>query len=377
MATQVDTRSSESSAVIDDRRIVDLPLGNRNVFALAKTLPGVLAVSAPDNSRIGDARAGPQMNVHGGRANMNYNQFNGAYFMNPSRNTGLNPPPPDAIQEFKIQTSNFSADSGRNPGSNITIVSRQGTNEIHGALWEFHRNDNLNARSFFQPTKPELKKNQYGFAAGGPIQRNRAFVFGTGEFNKDRDQPTVVNSLPPATRELAGDFSHLTNKTLINPFTGTPFPNNQIPTSLFDPAARRVLEFVPTVPNVGGTYQGFGRQPRDSELYMIRSDVMLTDKQSLFGTYYYNQNQDLQEGAGAFGSTFPGWTAVDRRTRVQTASLNHTYTISASTLNQTTAGYTRSFSLNAPDDSPPPSRGPVPSSVEDQLAELKKKMGKS
>jgi hypothetical protein len=348
MAAQVDTRSSESSAVIDDRRIVDLPLGNRNVFGLAKTLPGVLGVSAPDNSRIADARSGPQMNVHGGRANMNYNQFNGAYFMNPSRNTGLNPPPPDAIQEFKIQTSNFSADSGRNPGSNITIVSRQGTNQIHGSIWEFHRNDNLNARSFFQETKPELKKNQYGAAAGGPIQRNRAFVFGTAEFNKDRDQPTVVNSLPPSGPELSGDFSHLTAKTLRNPFDGTPFPNNQIPTSMFDPAARRILEFVPTVPNLGGTYQGFGRRPRDSELYMIRSDFLMTDNQSLFGTYYYNQNSDLQEGAGAFGSTFPDWTAVDRRTRVQTASLNHTYMISPSTLNQTTVGYTRSFSLNAP-----------------------------
>ena len=167
-AALIDTRSSQTSATIDDRRIVDLPLSGRNVFRLAATLPGVLTVSAPENSDLGDTRTGPGMNVNGARANMNYNRFNGTYFNNPSRNTGMNVPPPDAIQEFKIQTSNFAADSGRNPGANITIVSRQGTNAFHGALWEFHRNDNLNARSFFQTTKPSLIQNQYGASAGRP-----------------------------------------------------------------------------------------------------------------------------------------------------------------------------------------------------------------
>ena len=171
-AVLVDTRSSQNTAVIDDRRIVDLPLRNRNVFALAATLAGVLNVRAPDNSDLTDTRAGPTMNVNGGRANMNYNRFNGTYFNNPSRNTGLNVPPPDAVQEFKIQTSNFAADSGRNPGANVTIVSKSGSNQFHGALWEFLRNDNLNARNFFQAQKPQLIQNQYGAAAGGPIRRD-------------------------------------------------------------------------------------------------------------------------------------------------------------------------------------------------------------
>src|SRR5215831_2229310 len=88
-AALIDTRSSQTSATIDDRRIVDLPLRGRNVFSLAATLPGVLNVRAPDNSDVGDTRAGPTMNVNGGRANMNYNRFNGTYFNNPSRNTGM------------------------------------------------------------------------------------------------------------------------------------------------------------------------------------------------------------------------------------------------------------------------------------------------
>jgi hypothetical protein len=348
-AAQIDTVSSESSAIIDERRIVGLPLGNRNVLALAKTIPGVLSVRAPGNLAMSDARAGPMMNVNGGRGNMNYNRFNGAYFMNPSRNTGLNAPPPDGIQEFKIQTSNFSADAGRNPGSNITIVSKQGTNSFHGALWEFHRNDNLNARSFFQPTKPELKNNQYGASAGGPTKKNKAFMFGTFEINDARAQPTRVFSLPPTVRELAGNFSHLNGRRqLLNPFDRTPFPNNQIPTSMFDPAAMKILEFVPTVQNTSQALQSLGKSPRDSELFMVRSDVQLTGTQTLFGTYYLNQNLGLHEGVGAYGTDFPGWTAQKRSTRVQTASLNHTYTISPTTLNQLTLGYTRSYSLNAP-----------------------------
>src|SRR5437867_13411413 len=126
-ALLVDTRSSEKSATIDDRRIVDLPLSGRNVFSLAKILPGVLGVSAPDNTDETSSRVGPAMNVNGGRANMNYERFNGTYFNHPSRNTGFSVPPPDAVQEFRIQTSNFAADSGRNPGANITVVSKQGT----------------------------------------------------------------------------------------------------------------------------------------------------------------------------------------------------------------------------------------------------------
>jgi hypothetical protein len=349
VATQIDTRASERSAVIDDRRVVDLPLSNRNVYALAKTLPGVLNVTAPDNTRMTSTRSGPRMNVNGGRENMNYSRFNGAYFMNPSRNTSLNVPPPDAIQEFKIQTSNFSADTGRNSGANINIVSKQGTNELHGSLWEFARNDNLNARSFFEQTKPQLIKNQYGAAAGGPIRRNKLFVFGAVEFNDDREQPSVTDSRPPSVSELAGDFSHLNGvKQLLNPFDGTPFQGNQIPRSLFDPAAQNILEFTPTVPRPGDTYQALGVRPRDSELLMLRSDANLTDKQTLFGTYYLNQNKDILEGAGAFGGDFSGFANQRADVRVQTVGLNHVYVFSPRMLNQLTLGYTRSFSIYGP-----------------------------
>jgi hypothetical protein len=345
-AALVDTRSSQTTATIDDRRIVDLPLRNRNVFALAATLPGVLSVSAPDNSDLGDTRTGPTMNVNGGRANMNYNRFNGTYFNKPSRNTGINVPPPDAIQEFKIQTSNFAADSGRNPGANITIVSKSGTNEFHGAAWEFLRNDNLNARSFFQTAKPQLIQNQYGASAGGPVRRDKAFAFGTFEITDDRRQAVATSALPPTRNEVNGDFSHLLpGRQLVNPADNTLFPGNRIPTSLIDAAARRVLEFVPVV--ASGSLQALGVNPRDANLFMGRGDVNLTSKQTLFGHYYFGQNRIRDEGL-AYGSNIAGWTAQTRGPRVQNAGISHNYTLSPTLLNQLTLGYTRSFSLSTP-----------------------------
>ena len=345
-ASLVDTRSSETSAIIDGKRLMDLPVNGRNVFRLASTLPGVLGVVAPDNTDLGDTRSGPRMNVNGARANMNYNRFNGTYFNNPSRNTGLNAPPPDAVQEFKIQTSNFSAESGRNPGANITIVSRQGTNTFHGAAWEFHRNDNLNARSFFQTFRPQLIQNQFGGAAGGPIKRNKLFVFGTLEMLRDRRQAATTNAVPLTRRELSGDFSQLLpGRQLVNPADNTPFPNNRIPTSLFDPASRKVLEFVPVVDS--GFIQAVGPNPRNSELFMVRTDYILTSKQTLFGHYYLNQNS-VSNPVLAYGSNLSGWTGQTQRPRFQNAGINHTYTLTSNLLNQVTLGFTRSFSLSTP-----------------------------
>src|SRR5215510_3153015 len=102
------------------------------------------------------------MNVNGGVSTMNLFTLDGSNFVNPSRNTALNYPPPDALQEFRILTNNFSAEYGRNAGSQVNVVSKSGTNEFHGSLWEFLRNDALNARNFFASRRPAQKQHQFG-----------------------------------------------------------------------------------------------------------------------------------------------------------------------------------------------------------------------
>ena len=162
-APLVDTTSATITGLIDDQRVQDLPLNGRNVISLARILPGVPERQCSAKRWASCARWQATMDVNGGRDNMNQFTFNGGYFDNPSRNTGINFPPPDAIQEVRIQTHNFSAEYGRNPGSQVNVVSKTGTNEFHGAAWEFLRNSDLNAREFpFRPTCPTLRQNQFG-----------------------------------------------------------------------------------------------------------------------------------------------------------------------------------------------------------------------
>ncbi len=112
------------------------------------------------------------MSVNGGNQNHNLFTLNGSVFTHFNQTTGFNPPPPDAVQEIRIQTHNFSAEYGHTAGGQVSIVSKAGTNEFRGTAWEFHRNSALNARSFFQERKPEQKQNQAGASAGGPDDRN-------------------------------------------------------------------------------------------------------------------------------------------------------------------------------------------------------------
>ena len=133
----------------------------------------------------------------------------------------MNFPPPDAVQEVRILTHNFAAEYGRNPGSQVNVVSRAGTNDIHGSAWEFLRNDAMNARNFFSSRVPALKQNQFGAAAGGPVIKDKVFVFGTYQGLRDRREAQTVQAFVPSAAELNGDFtaSGVTLTNAIDPIT--------------------------------------------------------------------------------------------------------------------------------------------------------------
>jgi hypothetical protein len=345
-AALVDTRSATVSGLVDDRRMVDLPLYTRNVISFATLLPGVTFVSAPANSQVTDSRNGPTVSVNGGRTNQTYETLNGTYFVNPSRNTGLNAPPPDAVQEFRIKTVNYSAEEGRNSGAIISVVTRSGSNQLHGTAWEFHRNSALNARSFFDSQKPVGHQNQFGAAAGGPAKKDKIFWFGAYEGLFDRRAASTVDAFPPTAAERAGDFSSVST-ALKNPFANNaPFPNNQIPVSSFDPAAVKLLSFLP-LPPANGRLTAVGPAPVDAHLFLGRTDWTISEKQTFFVHYYFNQTktdgQDLQ-----FGTNIPGWMGAQLPVRNQNVGFNHTYVFSPSLLNQATVGFTRSYSARAP-----------------------------
>jgi outer membrane receptor protein involved in Fe transport len=358
-APLVETTSATLSGLIDDRRIVDLPLNGRNIMGLAEILPGVLNVNAPQE--MGDARGGPTMNVNGGRDNMNQFTFNGGYFNNPSRNTGINYPPPDAIEEVRIQTHNFSAEFGRNPGSQVNVVSKAGTNEFHGAAWEFLRNNDLNARNFFSPSVPALKQNQFGAAGGGRIVKDKLFFFGSYEGLRDRREAQTVESFLPTAAERAGDFT-ASGSTLadpVDPITGKPLTDqfgnpcvagNKIAPGCISPVAQKLLAFVPQAPSV----VTLASQPRSGDQFMTRGDWNQSERHRVFGDFYfsnYNQNSPLLANDG----TLPGYMSESFVTNTRVATLNDVYTIRPNLINQFIFSFSDSGSNQLQGKSVPPS----------------------
>jgi Carboxypeptidase regulatory-like domain/TonB-dependent Receptor Plug Domain len=348
-APLVETVSPTLSGLVDDRRVVDLPLNGRNVIALARILPGVLNVQAPQ--QLSDARGGPEMNVNGGRPNMNLFTFNGGYFNNPSRNTGMNYPPPDAIQEVRILTHNFGAEYGRNPGSQVNVVSKSGSNEVHGSVWEFLRNDSLNARNYFQPRVADLKQNQFGVAAGGPLKKNGLFAFGSYQGLRDRREASTVEALVPSAAERAGDFSG-SGVTLTNPIdtlTGLPFRDasgnpcvsaNRVAPGCISPVATNLLSFVPQ--SSTGNVVSLAASPRDGNMWMMRLDWNQSSKHTLYGTYFDDEN--TRANPFASGGNIPDYISESFVQNTRYFTLNDTYAFSPHLLNQFTGTMLRTTS---------------------------------
>jgi hypothetical protein len=350
-APLVDTRSPALSSLVDDRRVQDLPINGRNVIRLAITLPGVLSVSAPQ--QLTDARSGPIMNVNGGLDTQNLFTFNGGIFINPSRNTGMNYPPPDALQQFSIQTASFSAEYGRNAGSQVNVVSKSGTNEIHGSAWEFLRNDNFNARNFFAPRRTNQAQNQFGAAAGGPIKRDRVFVFGSYQGLRVRREAVSSTVAVPSAEERNGDFRGLA-RTLTNPadtLTGRPFTDstgapcisgNVVNQGCISPLAKSLLPFIPVSPT--GTFTLLDPQPQNGDMVILRGDWNQSAKNVVSAHLFLDKNKLTRPLLA--GGNIPGY--LDRFTKQQTTdvSLSDTYTISPTLLNQATITFLRSTSIS-------------------------------
>ena len=350
-ALLVDTRSPALSSLVDDRRVVDLPLNGRNVISLAATLPGVLGVLAPQ--QLTDARSGPLMNVNGGIATQNLFTLNGGMFVNPSRNTGLIYPPPDALQELSIQTQNFTAEYGRNAGSQVNVVSKAGTNEIHGALWEFLRNDNLNARNFFAARVPGKIQNQFGFAAGGPIRRDKLFIFGSHQALRYRAEALGVSLNVPSTAARGGDFREL-SAALRNPvdtLTGQPFTDpagrpcvqgNVVSPGCITDMAKNLLQMIPSSPT--GRVTTLDPSPQNGGLTLIRGDWHQSDRHIVSGHVFLDRNSRNRPQFA--GGNVPGYLGSFLNQGTTMATLNDTFTFSPTVLTQSTASFLRSASLS-------------------------------
>src|SRR5262245_15101362 len=231
-APLVNTESASIGQVTNEKAILQLPLNGRDFTQLIGLTPGVAA-----GTQIGVGIPAPanRINLDGGN---DIEPFVGAVSLTPIL---------DTLQEFRVQVGQYSAEYGLGGAVMVDAVTKSGSNQIHGSAWEFHRNRVFDAAPFFtqlnaqgEKPKPPLIRNQYGFTVGGPIKKNRTFAFGGYEGLKLPGSQTFVGNLPTAA-ERAGDLSNyarLFNKTIVDPFTKVPFPNNVIPANRLDPISQ-------------------------------------------------------------------------------------------------------------------------------------------
>jgi outer membrane receptor protein involved in Fe transport len=298
-APLVETSNATMGIVIDEKKVVDLPLNGRNFTQLGTLIPGVVAPPAALGGQAGDATPGgfgavtSGFSVNGMRNQSNNFLLDGAT-NNDTFNTGfVLRPPPDAIQEFKILTHSYNAEYGRNAGSVVNVVTRSGSNRWHGALWEFNRDDSLQAYNFFAPRdqpKPNLKQNQFGASLGGPILKDKLFVFGYYEGYRNTSGSTT-NLLVPSAAQRAGDFS---GATILDPRTGLPFPGGVIPSNRLDPIAQRLLaDFMPLPNSAGNRYIVSPDIVDNRDQAGGRLDYRFSDKHQVLARYLWSQTDRL------------------------------------------------------------------------------------
>jgi hypothetical protein len=369
----VDTSSSQLGAVVNERASTELPLNQRDVYQLLQLQPGVQSQLGNDTF-YGSDRPGV-VTVNGGRGRANNYSVNGGDGNDLFANLPAVQPSPDSIEEFKVITNSFDAEYGRNSGAVVNVVTKSGTNEFHGNVYEFFRNTVLNARPFtFVPApKPDFHQNQFGGTFGGPIKKDKTFFFGAYEGRRIVQgvvsQPVTVPSDP----ELAGDFSGGptftgtlstdTFATLLNERPGCAaavsaeggapiavgtayasiFPNNKIPVTCFDPASVSLAnQYVPTTTNPSSQVIAVPNRVNTGDQFQVRVDHSWNNNQKTSVYYYYDQD-NLQDPLAKFQAagdplgTFPGLFG----TRSQQLNVTHTSTIGSTMVNEARFTYFR------------------------------------
>lgn len=385
-AALLDSESSTVGMVIGNRQVTELPLLGRNTYALAMRVPGVRP-SAGVNNLVIDQISTVSYSINGQRANSNEFLLDGAPNSAASQNQPVINANPDMVQEFKVETSNFSAEYGRAAGGVFNVVTRSGANDLHFSLYEFLRNDKLNANDFFAnrsgTQRAPFRFNQFGGTVGGPVVipklyngRNRTFFFANTEIVRFIQGITFTAVLPDP-RHFTGDFSQarLTDGRLVtifdpatvapNPaggFLRTAFPGNVIPAGRIDPVARNVARLFPA-PTVPGTPLGAinytrtdgNRVPKDS--YSFRGDHYFSDTNRFFVRYSYDDTpfnrapvygQQLRNIAPTAGpQVFTRWNSVVEDTHTFSPTLLGTFRYSASRLINFRRPYSDNFDITS------------------------------
>ena len=294
-ATMVETHSTGVGQVVNQQQVVELPLNGRQVTQLITLAGGANTVSsgfgqAPSSGNLISSKNYPNealVSVAGGMLNGTTYLLDGGTHNDVFNNLNLPLPFPDAVLEFKVETSALPAEYGQHSAGAVNVVSKSGTNQIHGDAFEFVRNGFFNARDFFAPVNDNLKRNQFGGTLGGPIRKNKLFFFLGYQDTIIRSAPASTPAVVPTAAELKGDFTAYESQCFATPQTlKAPYMNNVLPTSLISPQAIAFASHFPVGPGPCGntTYTQIADQTEHMGLAKI--DYQVSTKQSIFARYY-------------------------------------------------------------------------------------------
>ncbi len=360
---QVDTSTSTIRQVVDESRMVELPLNGRNAAQLTLLVAG--AVNSPNGGADqGQTKTFPgavTISTNGSRQNNISYRLDGGNNVDEYTNVNAPFPFPDALQEFSVQTSNYNAEYGQNSGAVVNVITKSGANALHGNAFGFLRNNVLNARNFFAAKVDQFKRGQFGGTIGGPVDipglyngRDKTFFFFGYQGTTIRNLQGSNSAFVPTTANIAGDFSAeldgsnpnnpLRKTTIINdPLTGQPFPGNIIPISRFDPASVTMLSYLP---QAGGNGSVFYTKPISQNFneQVAKVDHSFGSKDRLTGRYYRDKfhNQGIYNKQNIL-------TYTDQADILaQNALIGETHIINPSLLNDFRINYSRENSVRGP-----------------------------
>ena len=342
-AAQVETHSTGVGQVINHDQVVDLPLNGRQVTQLVTLsggatnfVPLTAGQSLQSNKNYPTAVA---FSVAGGQGGQTLFVLDGANNMDPISNIGLPMPFPDALQEFKVETSSLPANYGSQPGGVVNVVTASGGNALHGDAFWFLRNYAFNARNFFSPTTDGLKRNQFGGTAGGAILKNKWFYFGGYQGTFEKQTPSSNIDYVATAEALQGDFTGIASCS--GATLKTPFAGNKVSPSLLSPVALKLLKLIPLSTNPCGKLT-FGIPSSDHEHQLVaRTDYQISDKQSVFLRYFLADYQHAPNFTNNL-LTMSVDASVGLNDHVQNAVAGHTFIINSTTVSSFRVGFTRS-----------------------------------
>jgi hypothetical protein len=351
-APLINTSDATIGRTVDNKEIQNLPLVNRDLYSLLTLTPGVDAADAT-NPLGSPAEISVVNGSSSGTGSISY-YLDGGNNTAGLRNTGNSLPNPDAVQEFRVITNSYSAEFGRFAAGMVDVVTKSGANLIHGSLFEFLRNDALNASNWNALSKPPLRRNQFGGSFGGPIVQDRTFYFGSYSGLRQRQVDFSQAAIVPTALEREGDFSQsfdANNKLIVikDPLTKQPFTDNAIPDNRLDPTAQDIIAKSIPLPNLPGNhYEATVPHPTNTDEVQFKLDHKLNDAHQLTGSYYYQNGETIEgmQGNLPWSTRAFAWTQ-------QNYNISDTWTVSPILVNQLRLTYVRNFGgrINSPEKS--------------------------